>query len=87
MCWARGFVARLWVALRFCLRPSPTSVYAQMLVAVCATTGATLCFLISNLIGKEIMQRAMPKMLATFREKVRFRVILSLSLTLSLSSS
>ena len=47
------------------------SLQAQVLVACCATTGATLCYLISNLIGREIMHRVMPKMLATFREKVR----------------
>ncbi len=53
------------------------SIPAQLLVACCATTGATLCYLISNLIGKEIMQRVMPKMLTTFREKVRAASILA----------
>jgi uncharacterized membrane protein YdjX (TVP38/TMEM64 family) len=46
--------------------------YAQILVAACATIGATLCYLISSLLGKPIMTRLLPSMLDTFREKVRW---------------
>ena len=49
---------------------SNRSLYAQVLVAACATTGATLCYLISSFLGKEILTRLVPSMLETFRDKV-----------------
>ncbi|ETV98466.1 hypothetical protein H310_08608 [Aphanomyces invadans] len=45
-------------------------VHANLLVAVCATTGASLCFLLSHYLGRNLAQRLLPDMLASFKTKI-----------------
>lgn len=44
---------------------------AQVLVAFCATTGASLCFALSYFLGRGIFNRLFSSMIARFKEKVR----------------
>ncbi|OQR89662.1 SNARE associated Golgi protein [Achlya hypogyna] len=44
--------------------------FAQLLVAGCATTGASLCFLLSHFLGRSIVQRSFPAMIANFKDKI-----------------
>ncbi len=44
---------------------------ANVLVALCATCGASLCFCLSSLLGRSLVQRFFPKMIANFKDKVR----------------
>ncbi|OQR80926.1 SNARE associated Golgi protein [Thraustotheca clavata] len=44
--------------------------FAQILVAACATTGASLCFLLSHFLGRSLVQRSIPTMIANFKEKI-----------------
>ena len=44
---------------------------AQLLVAFCATTGASLCFTISYFLGNDIVHVLLPSMITRFRKKVR----------------
>ncbi|EQC25827.1 hypothetical protein SDRG_16277 [Saprolegnia diclina VS20] len=44
--------------------------FAQLLVAFCATTGASLCFLLSHFLGRSLVQRAFPAMIANFKDKI-----------------
>lgn len=44
---------------------------AQILVAFCATTGASCCFILSYLFGKDLFQRLCPSMIDRFEQKVR----------------
>ncbi|RQM25265.1 hypothetical protein B5M09_006443 [Aphanomyces astaci] len=44
--------------------------YANLLVAVCATTGASLCFLLSHYLGRNLALRLLPDMLASFKAKI-----------------
>lgn len=45
-------------------------VNAQVLVAACATTGASLCFMLSYFFGRGVLHRLMPEMLDKFQKKV-----------------
>lgn len=43
---------------------------AQALVAFCATTGASLCFMLSYFLGRDVFNRLFSRMIATFKEKI-----------------
>ncbi|CAK4068806.1 unnamed protein product [Aphanomyces euteiches] len=43
---------------------------ANLLVAACATTGASLCYLLSYFLGHSLANRLLPDMLANFRAKI-----------------
>jgi membrane protein YqaA with SNARE-associated domain len=43
---------------------------AQALVAFCATTGASLCFMLSYFLGRGVFNRLFATMIARFKEKV-----------------
>lgn len=53
---------------------------AQILVAFCATTGASLCFFLSYVLGKGVLHRLIPTMLDRFTEKVRCNSFLKMRL-------
>lgn len=44
---------------------------AQLLVAFCATTGASLCFLMSYCLGRGLFNRMFASMIGQFKQKVR----------------
>jgi hypothetical protein len=46
---------------------------AQALVAFCATTGASLCFMLSYFLGRGVFNRLFSRMITTFKDKVRLR--------------
>jgi membrane protein YqaA with SNARE-associated domain len=43
---------------------------AQLLVAFCATTGASLCFMLSYFLGRGVFSRLLAGMIGRFKEKV-----------------
>jgi len=47
-------------------------VQAQILVAFCATTGASLCFMLSYFLGRSLVNKLLPGMIKTFKEKVNY---------------
>ena len=54
----------LWGALR-----------AQLIIAFCATTGATLCYGLSNYLARPLIERFLPGSLAETRQKVRLGTV------------
>jgi uncharacterized membrane protein YdjX (TVP38/TMEM64 family) len=44
---------------------------ANLLVAACATTGASLCFLLSRVLGRGLALRSFPERIKWFRKKVK----------------
>lgn len=49
--------------------------YAQALVAACATSGATICFCLSYVVGRSLMEASFSQQLQRFREQVRLEGI------------
>jgi len=46
-------------------------IFAQVIVGFCATTGATLCYLLSSVLGRSLASRLIPSMIKNFDKKVK----------------
>jgi hypothetical protein len=63
------------INLNVCLLPLSTGalypmLQAQAMVNLCATVGASTCYLLSYALGRGMIKRYMPKMMDSFQAKV-----------------